>query len=324
MGQGSKQADLVLEGGGVKGVGLIGAISVLEEAGYTFRRIAGTSAGAIIGSFLAAGMTARRPARRDHQPRLPEVPRPDDAAEGARWSASPWRSGSNAGSTRATTSGRSSRPTSPTTGCGPSRTCGRTIPESALEPHERYRLIVHASDVSRSRLLRLPWDYQADFGLDPDEQPVADAVRASASIPLFFSPVKQRLTTGEPSWLVDGGMLSNFPVEVFDRTDGQPERWETIGIKLSAEKHPGAVLHQASGLVSLTEAMISTLTHWFDQVHLDDPTVVARTIFVDTTGYKATDFSITREAQDHLFENGRAAAQKWLAARAVLNRDVRT
>ena len=56
MAQDARQADLVLEGGGVKGVGLIGAISVLEEAGYTFRRIAGTSAGAIIGSFLAAGM----------------------------------------------------------------------------------------------------------------------------------------------------------------------------------------------------------------------------------------------------------------------------
>ena len=48
----------MLEGGGVKGIGLIGAISVLEEAGYTFRRVAGTSAGAIIGSFLAAGMSA--------------------------------------------------------------------------------------------------------------------------------------------------------------------------------------------------------------------------------------------------------------------------
>ena len=180
-------------------------------------------------------------------------------------------------------------------------------PGSALEPRQRYKLVVHASDVSRSRLLRLPWDYESDFGLDPDEQPVADAVRASASIPLFFSPVKQRLRTGEPSWLVDGGMLSNFPLEVFDRTDGQPERWETIGIKLSAEQHPGRRAPPCDGPVSLTEAMVSTLTHWYDQAHLDDPKVIARTIFVDTTGYKSTDFSITREAQDHLYENGRRA-----------------
>ena len=41
-------ADLVLEGGGVKGVGLVGAYSALSDAGYTFHRIAGTSAGAIV------------------------------------------------------------------------------------------------------------------------------------------------------------------------------------------------------------------------------------------------------------------------------------
>ena len=48
--------DLVLEGGGVKGIGLVGAISVLEGSGYTFPRVAGTSAGAIVGALVAAGM----------------------------------------------------------------------------------------------------------------------------------------------------------------------------------------------------------------------------------------------------------------------------
>jgi NTE family protein len=315
MAGGEKQADLVLEGGGVKGVGLIGAISVLEDAGYTFRRIAGTSAGAIIGSFLAAGMRAadlrevittldyRKFRQRTALRKVPIVGEPL-----ALWFQRGLYSSSYVHSFVA---GHLADH-----GVRTFADLREDDPDSSLDPKERYRLIVHASDVSRSRLLRLPWDYQSDFGLDPDAQPVADAVRASASIPLFFNPVKQQLTSGRPSWLVDGGMLSNFPLEVFDRTDGQPERWETIGIKLSAEKHPGAVLHQATGLVSLTEAMVTTLTHWYDQAHLDDPKVVARTIFVDTTGYRSTDFSITREAQDHLYENGRAAAAKWLAARS--------
>jgi len=51
-------ADLVLEGGGVKGIALVGAISVLEERGYEFRRVAGTSAGAIVGSLVAADARA--------------------------------------------------------------------------------------------------------------------------------------------------------------------------------------------------------------------------------------------------------------------------
>ena len=39
----SLSADLVLEGGGVLGIGHVGAISVLENAGYSFPRVAGTS-----------------------------------------------------------------------------------------------------------------------------------------------------------------------------------------------------------------------------------------------------------------------------------------
>jgi NTE family protein len=49
-------ADLVLEGGGVKGIGLVGAYSLLTEAGYRTHRVAGTSAGAIVGALIAADM----------------------------------------------------------------------------------------------------------------------------------------------------------------------------------------------------------------------------------------------------------------------------
>ena len=47
-------ADLALEGGGVKGIGIVGAVSALAEAGYRFQRVAGTSAGAIAASLIAA------------------------------------------------------------------------------------------------------------------------------------------------------------------------------------------------------------------------------------------------------------------------------
>jgi NTE family protein len=46
--------DLVLEGGGVKGVALAGALQPFGDAGYSFARIGGTSAGAIVGAVLAA------------------------------------------------------------------------------------------------------------------------------------------------------------------------------------------------------------------------------------------------------------------------------
>src|SRR2546426_3096125 len=53
-----KRVDLVCEGGGVKGIALVGAVAVLEERGFQFQNLAGTSAGAIVATLLAAGYTA--------------------------------------------------------------------------------------------------------------------------------------------------------------------------------------------------------------------------------------------------------------------------
>lgn len=49
------RVDLVLEGRGVKGIGLVGALPVLSERGFRPQNIAGTSAGAIAASLIAAG-----------------------------------------------------------------------------------------------------------------------------------------------------------------------------------------------------------------------------------------------------------------------------
>jgi len=50
----ARKADLVLEGGGVKGIALVGAAMALHDNGYRFERIAGSSAGAIVGAIIAA------------------------------------------------------------------------------------------------------------------------------------------------------------------------------------------------------------------------------------------------------------------------------
>lgn len=50
--------DGVFSGGGMKGVALVGAYEALEKRGFRFKRLAGTSAGSIIASFIAAGYTS--------------------------------------------------------------------------------------------------------------------------------------------------------------------------------------------------------------------------------------------------------------------------
>ena len=52
-----KHANAVFEGGGVRGIGHVGAACVFEKQGYEFENLAGSSAGAIVASLLAVGYT---------------------------------------------------------------------------------------------------------------------------------------------------------------------------------------------------------------------------------------------------------------------------
>ena len=189
--------------------------------------------------------------------------------------------------------------------------------ESHLPDNERYSLLVTASDVSRKRFVRLPWDYPV-YGLDPDEQEVADAVRASASIPFFFEPVTLRSKPTEEgmpdvSTLVDGSVLSNFPIAVFDRTDDSPPRWPTFGVWLSMRPDGRVNTTEVRGTVSLALSLVETMLEACDATHIDDPCVQARSIFVDASGISPVDFSISDEAQEQLLLAGHEAAGAFLA-----------
>src|SRR4051794_20431620 len=54
----AKHADLVFEGGGVKGIGLAGAFAALEQNQFVPKSVAGTSAGAITAALVAAGYSS--------------------------------------------------------------------------------------------------------------------------------------------------------------------------------------------------------------------------------------------------------------------------
>ncbi|GGI08144.1 patatin-like phospholipase family protein [Egicoccus halophilus] len=305
-------ADLVLEGGGVKGIALVGALSVLEERGYRFHRVAGTSAGAIVGSLVAAGIPA---------PRMQQIMTELD-----------YRRFKDGGLltrlglpgqllTLVATSGiyRGEyllgwlRELLDEQGV---RTFADLRDEdggSSLPGDADYRLVVMASDISQGCLRRLPWDYRR-YGCEPDEVEVVEAVRASMSIPYFFRSVKLRDRIEDANcWLVDGGMLSNFPVDVFDRRDGRTPRWPTFGIKLSAQADAAqGIRHRVRGVATMSTAMLGTLTSFYDRIHLEQDAVRARTIFIDTLKVRATDFDLDRATQQQLYDNGRRAAEKFL------------
>ncbi len=306
--------DLVLEGGGVKGIALVGAVAVLEERGYRFHRVAGTSAGAIVGALVAAGIPSARLRAimqeldyrrfRDQWPvarlgplgQLAAIVFQGGTCRGAELRA--WLAGELA---------RAERPVQTF------RDVALEDPGAAVPEGEAYRLVVMGSDLSQGRLARLPWDYRRRYDLDPDDVAVADAVRASMSIPFFYSPTAIRSPrTRRRSWLVDGGLLSNFPVWVFDRADRREPRWPTFGIKLSSRPLGERRVNEIGGVVSFTRALVATMSGFYDRLHVEDPSVTARTIFVDTLDVGATDFDLDRATAEALYESGRTAATQFL------------
>ncbi len=197
---------------------------------------------------------------------------------------------------------------------------GASIPEG-----ERYRVVVFASDITRRTLVRMPWDYPI-YGLPPDEQSIVAAIRASMSIPFFFEPVRMKtrpsISPEHGDWpggavtLVDGGMLSNFPIQCFDRVDQQPSRWPTFGIKLSARSIVMGPDRPSGNTVGEAIDCLRTMISEWDRYHLD--AVTARsTVFVDSGTITATDFALTAQDQQQLFDSGCAAATQFLIARAA-------
>jgi NTE family protein len=86
-------------------------------------------------------------------------------------------------------------------------------------------------------------------------------------------------------------------------------RWPTFGIKLGAA--PGTI-RDVHDTVSMSKAMLKTMTGFHDRMHIDDAAITARTIVVDTGTVRATDFNLDQDTQDMLFQKGREAALKFL------------
>lgn len=311
--------DLVLEGGGMKGVALGGAVAELMRAGYEFPRVAGTSSGAVIAALVAAGIDepalAGAMARLQYS-RVPDrgFPKVPLVSEGISLL---FHGGAYEGDYVHEFIREELERLGVVTFADLRRTDAGA--DRNLEPFQRYKLVVMATDVSRGRLLRLPWDYHL-IGLDPDEQLVADAVRASSAIPLYFEPVVvTEPGTGAETILVDGGILSNFPIEIFDRTDARPPRWPTLGVRIvpglpagDPELFPGVVLPPLPP-VKLLERVVATAIVGNDQTYLERPCVRRRTIAVDTSAVGIVEFDASAAQRDTLVANGHAAVAAFLA-----------
>lgn len=306
------RADLVFEGGGVKGIGLAGAYRALSDHGYQAQCVAGTSAGAITAALVAAGYTGAELEQVvlhemkftdfEDPSALGRLGAPGDAAEFF------LHRGIHSGNyfltwMRARLAAK-----------GKATFADLRNPDQS-DPKRAYLLRVIASDLTGRSMLVLP-DDAAKLGVPSDELEIALAVRMSMSIPVFFRPV-----VADGHTIVDGALLSNYPIWLFDAPPGQPPAFPTFGMVLVAPSQTAPLVPTDGGSappapvkspVDFAKAIAETMMEARDRFYVEEANY-ARTIPIPTLGVRTTDFDISPERARALFESGKQAADDFLS-----------
>jgi NTE family protein len=291
--------NLIFEGGGVKGVAYVGALEVLDERGILpqVQRVGGASAGAITATLLALGMTSQA---------LRELMLKLDFNQ--------FKDGNFLGDVERLFS-----------------KYGRYKGDSFLEfietqiaqftgsrntTFEEMRsrgfreLYVIGTDLSTHEYQVFSWEQTGNVR-------VADAVRISMSIPLYFASMEH-----DGDSFVDGGVLNNYPITLFDNTRYLVEaedrtldcpNAETLGFHLG--KH---VLRrrEIKNIEDYVVYLFETILDVQDDALWNDEASLRRTVSIDNLGIGTTDFDITIEQKEALIKQGREATTSYLEAHA--------
>ncbi len=317
-------ADAIFEGGGVRGLAFLGALRCCHDLGINWRKLAGTSAGAITAAVLATDLSMddleELLGQLDYSLFLTQKNSPlilngdpaDDLQSPAwtllfltisrqmgEYSAQPFRQWLEA-----------------TLGKGHLHTFADV--KQQLKDRE---LKVVISNLTRGEMLVLPDDLRRQDSADsdalykqlrlenPEDFSVAEAVRLSMSIPLFFEPGK----LGN-DLIVDGGILSNFPLWIYDKqsvgsTPAMP-RWFTFGFRLVDTGIESQV--KINTPLSMLAAMFRTMMKARDRYHqreMDKGRVI--NIDVSEAGVTTTDFQLDGDRKAKLYRLGYVSTKRF-------------
>jgi NTE family protein len=317
-------ADAIFEGGGVRGLAFLGALRCCNDLGIRWRKLAGTSAGAITAAVLATDLSMddleELLGQLDYSLFLTQKNSPlilngdpaDDLQSPAwtllfltisrqmgEYSAQPFRQWLEA-----------------TLGKGHLHTFADV--KQQLKERE---LKVVISNLTRGEMLVLPDDLRRQDSADsdplykqlrlqnPEDFSVAEAVRLSMSIPLFFEPGK----LGN-DLIVDGGILSNFPLWIYDKqsvgsTPAMP-RWFTFGFRLVDTGIESQV--KINTPLSMLAAMFRTMMKARDRYHqreMDKGRVI--NIDVSEAGVTTTDFHLDGDRKAKLYRLGYVSTKRF-------------
>ncbi|MDF3834764.1 patatin-like phospholipase family protein [Cupriavidus basilensis] len=208
--------------------------------------------------------------------------------------------------------------------------------EPALPPLDPKdcKLCIVAADISTETKLEFP-RMAGLYWADVDQVDPADYVRCSMSIPFFFRPVKIPLAMRDPaherlwcdlaginevdiekkrfppkfSLIVDGGVLSNFPIDVFHNPLKVPTR-PTFGVKLQWDERA----HNIDRLQEIVTQTFNAARHCLDYEFLrKNPDFNRLVAYIDTAEHDWLAFSMADAEKLDLFRRGALTAIDFLA-----------
>jgi len=125
------------------------------------------------------------------------------------------------------------------------------------------------------------------------------ALRASMSLPLYFTPVKD---VGTDHLLVDGGVIHNFPMNLLT----EDEKEETLGVSFLYSRQEVQEISDFLGFFTqLYNCGFNPRTY---QVQQDNK---LRCIIIPTSQMSAYNFDLTKEFRQELIDLGRQAAEDY-------------
>lgn len=192
------------------------------------------------------------------------------------------------------------------------------------------QLAIVTSDITTHTKVEFPKMTELYWSNSEDITP-AKLVRASMSVPFLFEPFQMNHLPNkghknDKNWIehasyygpvppsvkfVDGGLLSNFPINVFHRSDGGIPRMPTFGVRLSTFRKDYS---NTNNFGNFSGAMISTMRQIFDyDFLLKNPDYKHLICRIDASEqFNWLDFNMSEEDQIKLFNLGAEKAVEFL------------
>jgi NTE family protein len=145
---------------------------------------------------------------------------------------------------------------------------------------------------------------------------VAEAIRASMSIPFFFKGWTFKNDKAVRKHIfIDGGVVYNYPLSFFDDNRFTPldVNPESLGLYLYSTQKPKDISFRFGRPLFFSRHLFESILDAQDYLVFRDRGQTDRSIMIDDLGLAATDFNITGEQKNALITSGSNAAETFIA-----------